>query len=246
MKPTLALVFRTHPMSWSSVQFIYLIAGNLWESLAGGINSAMPRHSLPQQLKECFFFWNVTWGRTRQQWAKCQFPSWVWPGWDITRGAVISESVKVAINYCCCSSLCCFKDPVPSICKSAVKTFVSCYRNQWLTAAPVVSSVVNLSSMLYCLHMTTRPCSLESQSCAAAANAYMTAVSTGSSTAGLFVSSEASTTPHPKDTNLNFSFFLMGLLLIIEQLQCRCWKGKSWHFTNKAHNSTRNNGFQLK
>lgn len=37
------------------------------------------------------------------------------------------------------------------------KTFVLRYKKQWLTAAHVVSSVVNLSSARYCLHMATRP-----------------------------------------------------------------------------------------
>lgn len=36
------------------------------------------------------------------------------------------------------------------------KTFVLHYKNQWLTAAHVVFSVVNLSSAQYCLRMATR------------------------------------------------------------------------------------------
>lgn len=87
------------------------------------------------------------------------------------------------------------------------KTFVLYYKNQWLTAAHVVSSVVNLSSALYCLHMATRPHSPGSPHSAAAAEVFVTAVSAGSSTASLFVSAEASVSPTPKTQIRFFHFF---------------------------------------
>lgn len=151
-------------------------------------------------------------------------------------------------HWWCNISECCHKGPVPSICKAAVKIFESCYGKQWLTAAHVVSSVVNLSSVLYCLHMATRPCSLESLSSSTAANAYMTAVSIGSRTVGLFASSQTSITvlflPFqgllPESRKSDSFIFLMSLPLIIEWLQCRCWKKEiAGIFTNKAHNSAR-------
>lgn len=102
------------------------------------------------------------------------------------------------------------------------ETFVLHYKNQWLTAAHAVSSVVNLSSVLYCLHRATRPCSPASLRNAVAVEVFVTAVSAGSSTASLFVSAEALVTPQPEDTNQILSFFLMSSLLIIDPPQCRC------------------------
>lgn len=87
------------------------------------------------------------------------------------------------------------------------ETFVLYYKNQWLTAAHVVSSVVNLSSVLYCLHMATRPCSPASLRNAVVVEVSVTAVSAGSSTASLFVSAEALVTPNPKTQIRFFHFF---------------------------------------
>lgn len=67
-------------------------------------------------------------------------------------------------------------------------TFASHHRKKHQTAAHVVSSAVNLSSVLHCLHMATRSLSPGSLSYTAGTDIYMTAVSTGSSPESLFVS----------------------------------------------------------
>ena len=91
-------------------------------------------------------------------------------------------------------------------------TFVSHDRKEDETAAHVVSSVVNLSSALHCLHMATRSWSPGSLRHTAGTDIYTTAVSFGSSPVRMFVSltlQSLPATPHPcpKDTNLILPFF---------------------------------------
>lgn len=112
--------------------------------------------------------------------------------------------------------------------------------------------------------MATRPCSLESLSCLVAANAYMTAVSIGSSTRSLFVATDSSSvidcfpTPrctatffpaqnpnlplHLKNTNLSLSYIYINELAVNKRMTAvQMLKRKSLGFPlNRAHNSTKN------
>lgn len=114
---------------------------------------------------------------------------------------------------------------------SASWTVVSHYRKGDETAAHVVSSAVNLSSALHCLHMATRSLSPGSLSYTAGTDIYMTAVSIGSSSVSLFVSLKPQSPPPPppplpqRHKSNSSPLFKMSSMLIIE-LQCRCSKWK--------------------
>lgn len=87
------------------------------------------------------------------------------------------------------------------------KTFVLRYKNQWLTAAHVVSSVVNLSSAWYCLHMATRLSELSIPMRCSDSQRFPDSCVNWKQHSQLICFNRSLSNPHRKDTNQILSFF---------------------------------------
>lgn len=87
------------------------------------------------------------------------------------------------------------------------KTFVLRYKTQWLTAAHVVSSVVNLSSAWYCLHMATRLSEPSIPMRCSDSQRFPNSCVNWKQHSQLICFNRSLSNPHHKDTNQILSFF---------------------------------------